>query len=447
MKTDPALTFTIAREGEAEFLELPKLVVTLTGPDGVTRSAPLSLRPVRIGTAEQSDLQATDASVSRAHCELRITPMGVVVRDLGSKNGVSISGVRVLEAVVAPGASVVLGRSTAVVTLEGIDRIALSPMAHFGEALGSAPAMRALFEVLRRAASAAVPVLLLGESGTGKEVLARAVHDASPRASKPFVVVDCGAMAGSLIEAELFGAVKGAYTGADRDRLGLLEAAHGGTIFFDEIGELSLELQVKLLRALESRQVRPVGATTYRPVDARVVAATHRDLGARVATGAFREDLYFRLAVVTAQVPPLRERKEDIPLLVEHLLSRLTPQKTLADLPANALALLERHDWPGNVRELWNTVTRMTLFPQLGAKAIESRQTARLARALESVAHLPLREAREVIVGEFEVAYLVHKLREHSDNVSAAARAMGVSRQFLYRLMHRHGLTDADADG
>ncbi|MDP3499086.1 MAG: sigma 54-interacting transcriptional regulator [Myxococcales bacterium] len=437
-------TFSITREGATEFLELPRLRVTLTAPDGTVRTTQLGVSPILIGTAEGNELVATDSSVSRVHAELRSGSDGVVVKDLGSKNGVTINGVRVFEALVPAGQLVALGRSTLTVSAEGLERLPLSGMAHFGEALGSSPVMRALFAVLARAADATVPILLLGESGTGKELLARAVHDASPRAGKSFVVFDCGAVTGSLVEAELFGALKGAYTGADRDRQGLLEAAHGGTLFLDEIGELSPDLQAKLLRALEAKQVRPVGSNTYRPADARIVGATHRDLRAKVANGSFREDLYFRLAVVTADVPPLRERTEDIPLLVQHFLSRQTPARTLAELPPNVLSLLQHHDWPGNVRELWNTMTRLVLFPQLGAKAIEHRQTARLANALESVAHLPLREAREVVVAEFELSYLVHKLKEHSDNVSAAAKAMGVSRQFLYRLLHRHGLTERD---
>ena len=442
------LTFSIAHGSGESFAEFPRQALVLTAPDGSRVETSVGLRHVRIGTDPDCELVSNDGSVSRVHAEVRLEPTGVVVRDCQSKNGLYAGEVRVFEVALAPGQSLKLGRSTLTLAPpQGIERVPLSTTAHFGEALGSSPAMRAVFETLRRAAQTDIPIVLLGESGTGKELLARGVHDASLRAQAPFVVFDCGAVAPSLVEAELFGAIKGAYTGADRDRVGLLEAAHGGTLFLDEIGELPLELQARLLRALESKQVRPLGSNAYRKADARVVAATHRDLRARVKAGSFREDLYFRLAVATVDVPPLRDRKDDIPLLVEHFLARQQPPKSLAELPPNALQLLSSHDWPGNVRELWNTVTRMVLFPQLGAQVIDARSTARLQQALDSVAHLPLREARELVVQEFELTYLVHKLKEHQDNVSAAARAMGVSRQFLYRLLTRHGLNDGSARG
>ncbi|MCC6333185.1 MAG: sigma 54-dependent Fis family transcriptional regulator [Myxococcales bacterium] len=440
-------TFTTTRSGAEEFVELPGVELVVEEPAQPPRRFPLTLRPLTVGSGADCDVVAADSSVSRVHCVVRPTPAGVDLEDAGSKNGTRVRGLEVKSCRLPLGEVATLGRTT--LRLEAVaapQRLPVSAHSRFGEALGVSAAMRAVFELLGRAAVADAPVLLLGESGTGKELLARAIHDKSPRAARPFVVFDCGAVAPTLVEAELFGAVKGAFTGADAHRIGLLESAHQGTVFLDEIGELPLELQARLLRALEAREVRPVGANVYRAADARVVAATHRDLRGRVAAGTFREDLYFRLAVVVAEVPALRDRRDDIPLLVQHFLSRQSPPRGLDALPPNALELFQAHDWPGNVRELWNTVTRLVLYPQLGAGALEPKAAARLGKALDAVMHLPLKEAREVVVEEFEVAYLLHKLKSANDNVTAAAKAMGVSRQFLHRLLNRHGLRDGDSE-
>jgi transcriptional regulator with PAS, ATPase and Fis domain len=367
----------------------------------------------------------------------------VRVRDLGSKNGTFIREVRIQDALLPPGGEVVIGSSRIEALAPLPPRtLELSPVPRFGEAIGASPLMRALFALLDRAAGTDVPVLLLGETGTGKELLARAVHAHSARKDGPFVVFDCGAVAPSLIEAELFGYVKGAFTGASASRKGLLEEAHGGTVFLDELGELPLELQTRLLRALETRTVRPMGSNAYRPADARVVAATHRNLRAKVAAGTFREDLYFRLAVVLAQVPPLRERREDVPLLVAHFLARQSPPRSVDDLPPGLVALLQGHGWPGNVRELWNTVTRLVLFPALGEAALEPQAPSAGPEALHA---LPWREAREQAGARFELGYLRARLAK-GGTLSAMAREMGVSRQFLYRLLDAHGLR-APGDG
>ena len=317
--------------------------------------------------------------------------------------------------------------------------------------------MRTLFAKLERVAASDHTILLLGESGTGKEVLARAIHDHSPKKDGPFIVFDCGSVSPSLVEAELFGNVKGAFTGADKPRAGLIEEANGGTLFIDEIGELPLDLQPKLLRALEARQTRRIGANDWRPFDARIVAATHRNLRARASEGAFREDLYYRLAVVEIHVPALRERKEDIPALVERFLAAHAPPRALTDLPPHALDLLAAHDWPGNVRELRNMVTRLVLFPEgirelIGPMEKAPRPAASpgeaepesgpldAARRLGPLLSLPLQEARELWMEPFERSYVTVKLKEHKGNISHAADAMGVSRQVVHRLLDRYGL-------
>jgi transcriptional regulator with PAS, ATPase and Fis domain len=304
--------------------------------------------------------------------------------------------------------------------------------------------MRLLFANLERAAQTDETIVLLGESGTGKELLARGIHDVSRRRAGPFAVFDCSAVAPTLLEAELFGYVRGAFTGAVQSHAGVFEQAHGGTLFIDELGELPSELQPKLLRALEARQVRRIGATEWLHVDVRIVAATHRDLRARMLAKQFREDLYYRLAVVEALIPPLRDRRDDIPLLVDHFLAGMSPPRSWADLPPNAAELLRAHDWPGNVRELRNTVARLILFPTSvpqGAAPRPARPAAfDSASQGEALLALPLREAREVMVEQFERAYITAKLGEHAGNVSRAAESMRVSRQFLHRLLERYGI-------
>ncbi len=368
------------------------------------------------------------------------TPKGVLLRDLDSKNGTFVDRVRIGAAYIDSRSDITLGSTKLRMEVAAAKQtLALSRGQSFGAALGASLQMRALFALLQRAALTHETVLLLGESGTGKELLARAIHDASPRAAGPFAVFDCSAVVPTLVEAELFGYVKGAFTGANNNTPGLFEQARGGTVFIDELGELPLDLQPKLLRALESRHIRRVGSGEWTPIDVRIIAATHRDLRARVATGTFRMDLYYRLAVVEGAVPPLRERPEDIELLVEHFLASQVPPRTLADLPPNTLAMLRNHQWPGNVRELRNTITRLMLFPERpGFDAIPTA-TAQPA-AQPSVMHLPLREARDLVVEQFEQQYLTSRLAEHNGNVSRAAEAMGVSRQFLHRLLERHGI-------
>ncbi|WP_433936415.1 sigma 54-interacting transcriptional regulator [Sorangium cellulosum] len=483
MGEDPGATCTLTSFDQGRALRLPAVTVTVTFPDGRTLAAPLELRPLIVGAGADCDLVLADPRASRRHCELRMTERGVLLRDLGSKNGTLVRDIRIVEAFLPPGVPATVGSSELVVGAAGPPSVLpLSGADAFGDAAGRSLTMRALFAKLERAAPTDETLLLLGESGTGKEVLARAIHARSRRKDGPFVVVDCGAVAPNLVESELFGHVRGAFTGAAAARPGLLEQASGGTLFIDEIGELPLDLQPKLLRAIEGRQIRRLGSNEWVPFDARIVAATHRNLRAKAQDGSFRADLYFRLSVVEVHVPALRERKDDIPLLVERFLAAREPPRALADLPPGALALLEGHDWPGNVRELRNTVARLVLFPELlheivgagppaprgssgpepaspvppgaspagasppgvspaGAEPAAGAEPgapadARLRRLLE----LPLPEAREMVLEELERAYVTEKLRQHGGNISQAADAMGVSRQLVHRLIQRHGL-------
>ncbi|MRG95431.1 sigma 54-interacting transcriptional regulator [Polyangium spumosum] len=458
------LSFTLTSIDEGRSLRLPNLRAIVTLPDRQTLTAPLGLGPLLLGKSPECDLVVHDPKVSRVHCEVRLTEKGVLVRDTDSRNGTFIRDVRIVEAFVPPGVPVTVGDSTLVVQPSGGAAVLpLSARSAFGSALGESLAMRALFAKLERIAKTEETILLLGESGTGKEVLARSIHQESRRASGPYVIVDCGAVPSNTIESELFGMVVGAATGAV-NRAGFFEAAHHGTIFIDEIGELPLEAQQKLLRVIEARTVRRLGSTQERAIDVRIVAATHRNLRSMVAEGKFRQDLYFRLSVLELQVPPLRERREDIPLLVERFLSSRNPPLRASDLPPETIPMLLGYDWPGNVRELRNVITRLVLFPELlheilgpeaggapaaraasppvdeAAKVNPEEAEEKLGKLLE----LSLPEAREAVLAELERKYATAKLRRYDGNISRAAEAMGVSRQLLHRLLDRHGIRAKD---
>ncbi len=335
---------------------------------------------------------------------------------------------------------------------------ALSERIRHGELFGRSTAMQAVFTLLDKAAQRDLTVLLLGESGTGKELAARAIHFEGPRRHEPFVTINCGALPAELIESELFGHVRGAFTGATADRPGLLEEAGAGTVFLDEIGELPLALQVKLNRALEQRELRRLGDNSPRPLRARVIAATHRALAAEARSGAFREDLYFRLAVFPITLPPLRERKEDIPLLAERFLARarVDMRGGPEGFQPEALRALIEHDWPGNVRELDNAVMRAAavadgalvdvadLPPDVLATATHEDDTTGAGPPRMARIDLPYRQALEAAATRAGREYLDAMLRATQGNVSQAAERAGLARESLHRLLRRYGLDAAD---
>jgi DNA-binding NtrC family response regulator len=309
--------------------------------------------------------------------------------------------------------------------------------------LGRAPAMIELYKEIARVAPSRSTVLVVGESGTGKELVARSIHKHSPRAEREFVPVNCGALAESLLEAELFGHTRGAFTGAERDRKGLWEEAEGGTLFLDEIGETSPAMQVKLLRALQEGEIRRVGASRAAHVDARVVAATNRDLEREVKAGRFREDLYYRLSVVTLRVPPLRERRSDIPLLAGRFLRRASAnagrERTLR-FGAEALALLSAYEWQGNVRELESAVEYAALRArgaEVAAEDLPAKLQTQAARA--AAARTPLAALYEDLptLDELERRYLLHVLEAAGGNRTRAAELLGIDRRTLYRMAER----------
>ena len=396
-----------------------------------------------IGSHPLSGLVVDDPTVSRFHCELVADGRGVVARDLDSKNGTVVDGVSVGTARLRDGSVVRCGRVALRVLLG--DRAVHRPLSErtaFGALRGAAPVMRAAFALPERAAASDVTVLLEGETGTGKDGAARALHAEGPRRAGPFVVVDCGAISPTLIEGELFGHEKGAFTGAADSRRGVFEAARGGTVFLDEIGELPLDLQPKLLRALEAREIRRLGAATAVPIDVRVIAATHRDLRAEINSGAFRADLYYRLAVVRIELPPLRHRPGDLPLLVEAMVDEqvahgLAPATAAALRAPEFVATLAAAAWPGNVRELRN---HLAMCGVVGAAVAPTGHGARPRTELSIDLTVPLKEARQRLLDEFEQRYLEALLARHDGNVSAAARQAGLSRVSMYALLRKAGL-------
>jgi DNA-binding NtrC family response regulator len=422
----------------------------VSGPDQGKEHA-LDEGTTMVGTHADNDLVLTDATVSRYHLEIRVRRDGIEIRDLDTTNGTKHGGAKVGNVVLTGAARLRLGKHTEM-DVEPVDTsIDLNEFSgdRFGDVLGTTLPMRRLFALLAKAAPTEATILLQGETGTGKEAIAEAVHRMSKRTRGPFVVVDCGSIPHELIASELFGHAKGSFTGANADKQGLIEAANQGTLFLDEIGELALDLQPQLLRVLDRRQVRRVGETQSVDVDIRVIAATHRDLRAMVKAGQFREDLYYRLAVVATHVPPLRERKGDIPALAAWFADKMG-RGSFAQSPA-LVDLLERHDWPGNVRELRNVVERAL---SLGDAALHdlSDGTSRMPTSGDEtptpkrqpshadVLELPFKEAKAALVESFERDYLEALLARHRGNISRAASEAGIDRNYIHRLVKKYGL-------
>ncbi len=403
---------------------------------------------VRIGADDSNELVLHDSAVSGAHCEIRRTPGGPLLRDLGSTNGVKIGGNRVREVYIHQPTRARIGRTEVEITpVDEVHDIEPSTADSYVGLIGGSQAMRELYTVLARLAPTELSVLVHGETGTGKELVSRALHAQSGRRAGPMVVFDAAAVPHELIARELFGHVKGAFTGAEADAPGLFERADGGTLFLDEIGELPLDLQPHLLRALEQRAIRRVGDTRYRPVDVRIVAATNRDLKDEVQEGNFRADLYYRLATVEIEVPPLRDRLEDLPALVSHFLGAVAGHG-VTSLSPEVAELFRVWRWPGNVRELRNVVQRAIPFTDgtdipLAAlpDAIAGRE--RPSGPVELDPNLvtgTYHEARETLLDAFEQQYLKDLVKRAGGNLAKAARMGGVDRKTLYRLLNRHGL-------
>lgn len=440
--------------GEGEGEEFTRSIVTkirlkgasvevIAGPDRGT-SFKMESPTMIVGKGFDADMRLSDEGVSRRHLQISSTPQGLVLRDLGSRNGTFVGGCRVTEGTVVDDVTLHVGETTLMVRLidKGLD-LQLSPNNRFDSAIGNSFAMRHVFGLLERVVGSSTTVLFEGESGTGKEILAHAVHARSPRAEGPFVVVDCASIPENLIESELFGHERGAFTGAIASRAGAFESADGGTVFLDELGELPLAQQAKLLRALENREVRRVGGNKPIPLNVRVIAATNVRLDDAVRRGKFREDLYYRLAVVRVMVPPLRDRKEDIPALAQHFLTRLRGESS--ELPTELVRVLLAHSWPGNVRELRNVVERWATFENARPEVLFGQSFSRAsqhedapgAAGIGDLAVLPYHEAKRRALEAFDRAYFPEVLRRVNGVIAKAAELAQVPRPSFHRMLSR----------
>ncbi len=462
-------------------LRKAKLVVT-SGPDS-GKEVEISKARCSGGRSIINDLVLQDKAVSGTHFEIAVRDDGYRLRDLNSRNGTYVGDLQIREVYLRPGTTFRAGQTNIQFQpTSDVVEIELSKKDRFDRVVGASAAMREIFASLEKVSPSDLTVLITGETGTGKELIARGIHNASPRRNRPFVVLDCGSIPRDLIESTLFGHEKGSFTGAVGQHRGCFEQATGGTIFLDEIGELDINLQPKLLRVLEQREIKRVGGDKTIKVDVRVLAATNRDLRAEVNAGHFREDLYFRLSVVHVELPPLRERREDVPSLVQHFLREVASRRGMTlSFGQDAMAALVSHSWPGNVRELRNVVERaaaltdgpvitradLVFGPDGGPSLIAAHDlaqagatAARRAAAELSGVDLPpvtsgpaifdpallkpglgFKQAKQTVVDAFESAYLKALLDRNEGNITRSAQEAGLTRYHLRELLKRHGLT------
>jgi DNA-binding NtrC family response regulator len=398
----------------------------------------VTLEPILIGRDPSCAVVLDDPEVSSIHCEVRADSSGVLVRDLESKNGTFVGPVRVTEGLLAAPCAIRIGGSEIAFEPLERERVDVGYDETFGPLVGGSPRMRHLFRLLREVAPTDLSILIHGDTGTGKELVAAAVHDQSKRKGGPFVVVDCASIPGSLAESLLFGHERGAFTGAMERHMGAFQDAHKGTIFLDELGELPIEIQPKLLRALAERKIKRVGANAYESIDVRVIAATRRDLGRSMNAGRFRSDLFFRLAQVRIELPALRDRREDIPLLVETVCARIGRPERAAEIVDLVTSTLAQHDWPGNIRELVNVASVAASLPP-GAEALAS------VLPLEGggdvvVPTSPFGEAKRSAVASFEQRYFGELFRMTGGNVSEMARRSGMERHHVRAFLRKYGI-------
>ncbi len=413
------------------------------GPNsGATISVDESSCDVFLGTSPTAALRLADPLVSRRHVGLEVCGGQLRLRDHGSTNGTYVNGTRTVEALLSGGETIRIGATLLTVERSAREAVEVSNATSFGAFVGASLAVRRLYPLVAKVAASNVPLVIEGETGTGKEALAEAIHESSSRADKPFVVFDCTAVPPSLLESALFGHERGAFTGAESSRAGIFEEANGGTLLIDEIGDLDLNLQSRLLRAIQKREVRRIGGNKWIQVDVRVIAATRRDLDAEVAAGRFRDDLFFRLAVARLLLPPLRERPEDVEILARHFWSLHTDDQPFPD---HVLGRLRSYAWPGNVRELSNTMARLAAFGELataeGGELFMRRSSSSFPPSGDFIdgivaRGLTLTAARDLVVGEFERRYVEHLDTAHGDE-RARMSASGVSDRYLRTLRGR----------
>ena len=442
-------TIVLSPDGIPRSLLVQKYKLLIANGPAQGKEAVIDKEQFTIGAGRQNDLIVDDTAISRKHCEIHVLPEGFLIRDLDSTNGTIMHGVRVCEAFLDHGAEFQVGNTKIIFCpLQESTEYPLSKKESFGRVIGKSIAMKRVFHIAETFANSDAAILIEGETGTGKEILAEEIHAHSERAGKPFVIIDCGSLAKGLVESELFGHVKGAFTGAATDRTGAFEHANGGTIFLDEIGELDHELQPKLLRVLEKKEIRRVGSNVIKKVDVRIISATNKKLEREINDGRFREDLFYRLSVVKIELPALRKRKEDIPLLTHHFLRTFSGGKdaeSLIDMQ-KAVQLVNNYDWPGNVRELRNLI-EMAFHARNGK--VDPSAYLYLGRMQQPNAHTspahgadrPFKDAKQDLIGEFEKDYVRALLDRNAWNISRAAREAQIERAYLQRLVKKHRLS------
>lgn len=442
-------------------------VFSLTVMEGPDKGATVTLdgtgpSRVYLGKSPVCHLKLTDPKVSRRHLAVDVVNHRVRVTDLDSKNGTTVSGLAITQALLRGGEFIRMGDTQVRVDALTPTAVTVSTVTNFGLVVGSSPEMRRIYPLCERLAASDVPLVIEGETGTGKEALAESLHEASARAGEPFIVFDCTAVPPNLMEAALFGHERGAFTGAVSTQKGVFEQAHGGTLLIDEIGDLELPLQAKLLRAIERSEVRRVGGDRWVKVNVRVMAATRRDLDKEIQAGRFRDDLFYRLAVARIELPPLRERHGDVTLLANHFWKHLGGGQSA--IPHDLLLRFEDYTWPGNVRELRNSIARRLALGDLAqdpflrpsaAQALESSGPSSSAPKssgsppssggpdiIERVIamNLPLSASRDMVVEDFERRYIDHALARAGGNATAAATASGIARRYFQLLRTRHGV-------
>ncbi len=431
------------------------VVTVVEGPDrgAAVRLDGAHVGRLLVGQSPACELRLADPHVSRRHLALELSGARVRMTDLGSTNGTSVNDVQVGEAFLRGGEVVHIGETSIRIDQASAAPTSLTPAMRFGRVVGASPEMRRIYPLLEKIAQSHVPCVIEGETGTGKELLAEALHEAGPRAQGAFVVIDCTAVPPNLAESTLFGHERGAFTGAVATRKGVFELAHNGTLFIDEIGDLDLALQPKLLRAIERSEVQRVGSEKWMKVNVRIIAATRRDLDHEIQAGRFRDDLFYRLAVTRVELPPLRRRQGDIGALARHFFRQLGG--TDRPFPPDLLQRFEAYEWPGNVRELHNTVARYLAIGDQGTVGLADASGAHAAVSaatpepppetvgrdtIEDVLEkdLAFPRAREMLVEEFERRYIERVLARYGGNVGRAAAASGIARRYFQMIRSRH---------